>query len=241
MAEENESRVGRPPRRILDLAWKIATISMAAWTILGIPPIVGLLQDGTLSGIQAALAWAVPTLTVWVLAWRRRHELARAVRRRYVSAVVGLSRPVREEVVERLRGEDATRGELMNNVLGLTGLGKEMLEMLLGACAPRGEGWVVVRAVDRRLRERDSAAVTPYFDDVIHACDELQLDGFLSQVDEGKGDVWARVRFSRTVRDRFVLKLSRRVYRSLHGDGMVRVGEPEPLIWGLVAESGESN
>lgn len=61
-----------------------------------------LVQYGTLSGIQAALAWAVPTVTLWALAWRRRHELPGAMRQRYVSTLVRLSGPVRSELLLQL-------------------------------------------------------------------------------------------------------------------------------------------
>jgi hypothetical protein len=109
MSEEKENTRARALRRAMEAASHAANILMAVWVILGLPSIVGLLQDGTLSGIQAALAWAAPTLTVWVLAWRRRPELARAMRRRYVSFVAWLASPAPQEVAERLRGKTVAR------------------------------------------------------------------------------------------------------------------------------------
>jgi len=100
MAEEKESRLGKWLRGALHLAGEIAAILLAGWTILGLPPIVVSLKSGTLSGIQAALAWAVPTLAVWVLAWRRRDALRPAIRTRYVSTLVRLSGPVREDLAQ---------------------------------------------------------------------------------------------------------------------------------------------
>jgi hypothetical protein len=107
MSEEEESTRGTGARRLLDFASNIAQILGFIWSVVGVPSIVVLLRRGTLSRIWPVLAWLLPTLLLWGLAWWRRRQLSRAVRQGYVCAVLWLGRPVRREVAERLGGETA--------------------------------------------------------------------------------------------------------------------------------------
>lgn len=177
-----------------------------------------------------------------VLVWARWDKWWKAIRPRYVSAVVWLAKWVREDVLDRLRGEGATWEELREAVGYLSEVAAEVLRIVLRGHEPRSDGWVVIKPVHKPLRDRKRPETKPYIDDVINACDELKRAGFLSEVEELEGDAWVRVLLSDTVRDGLVLKLDEEVGR--HLVNYIRFSpdpDEEPRVWGIEAGPAHSS
>jgi len=190
---------------------------------------------GGLSGPRLALVVVVALAALAAVGWWRRRTWWRVVRPKYVSAVVWLARCVGRDVVERLRGEGATREELLAGVTDLTQMAAEVLRRVLAGYEPRGDGWVVIRPVDKRLRDREKRLTKGYVNDLVLACDELQRGGFVSRVEVLEGDAWVRVLLSGAVRNGLVLKVEERVTEHLAGYG-IYPGSVGFRVWGIVAE-----
>jgi hypothetical protein len=73
MTEEKNSSGRTVVHRALEYAWRIATIVLAIWTIVGLPSIRELVENGSLSRIGAAVALGIPAVlaVLGLASWSR--------------------------------------------------------------------------------------------------------------------------------------------------------------------------
>jgi len=75
MTEEKDTTPSTVLDRALNYAWKIATVVMCIWVVVGLPTLKELDPYFQLSRLQTTLAWAIPSLlAAFGLAWWSRHR-----------------------------------------------------------------------------------------------------------------------------------------------------------------------
>ena len=204
MSEEKRSTPSTVLHRALDYAWKIATVVMCIWVVVGLPTMSELDRHDQLSRLEITALWVLPTLVAWGVAWCSRRGWVARVRTPPASV------RARGEDLALEVGDPGPGAELdfehdrALEVRELSLCASRVLLRLLRAYSPAGPQSFVFRPHTGRSASTGPPSSVPQ-KDLLNACQELKARGFVSRVEHLGGNAGVRVWLARSVREGNVL------------------------------------